>query len=49
MLFATFQSEAPDPGLESQRIWEGVSQFCTINISFPTIMGASFEPRNDQN
>ena len=47
VLFATFQSQAPDPGLGGLKIWGGVSQFCAVNIGFPT-MGASFEQRNDQ-
>ena len=48
MLFVTFQSQAPDPGLGGLKIWGGVSQFCAVNISYPS-MGASFERRNDQN
>ena len=43
VLFATFQSQAPDPGKRGLKIWGGVSEFCTVN------MGASFERRNDQN
>ena len=47
MLFATFQSRAPDPGSGGLKILGGVSQFCAVNIGFPTV-GASFERRNDQ-
>ena len=43
-----FQSQAPDPGLGGLKIWGGVSQFCVVNIGFPT-MGAGFERRNDKN
>ena len=42
MLFATFQSQAPVPGSGGLKILGGVSQFCAVNIGFPT-MGASFE------
>ena len=42
VLFATFQSQAPDPGLGGLKVWGGVSQFFAINIGFPT-MGTSFE------
>ena len=42
VLFATFQSQAPDPGSGGLKIWGGVSQFCAFNIGFPT-MSTSFE------
>ena len=45
VLFATFQSQAPDPGSGGLKIWGGVSQFCAVNIVFPT-MGASFEQKD---
>ena len=32
VLFATFQSQAPDPGLGGLIIWGGISQFCAFNI-----------------
>ena len=42
VLFATFQSQAPDPGSGGLKIWRGVSPFCAVKFGFPT-MGASFE------
>ena len=48
LLFATFQSQSPDPGLGGLKIWGGISQFCAVNIGFPT-MDTSFEQRNEWN
>ena len=44
-LFAPFQSQAPDPKLGVLKIQGKISQFCVVNINFPTIWAPALSKR----